>query len=57
MVDSGIARILKLPGHSNYVLVKAAHRSMYSADQSMRSAEKFLTIIFQLPGWTLVAPS
>ena len=28
-----------------------------SADQSVRSAEKFFAFIFQLSGWALVAPS
>ena len=52
---SGVARILKLPGHRNCTLAKAARSG---ADELARSAEKKnLAFIFQLPGWALMAPS
>ena len=51
---SGVARILKLPGHRNCALAKAARSG---ADELARSTEKNLAFIFQLPGWALMAPS
>ena len=38
--NSGIARILKLPGHSDCTLPKAVYRGVYSAEYFARSAGK-----------------
>ena len=48
------------PGFWKGVVLQAAEGSRTearSADQSVRSAEKFFAFIFQLSGWALVAPS
>ena len=54
---SGIARILKLPGHRVIAHCRKQHIEACSADQSARSAKKKIAFIFQLSGWALVAHS
>jgi len=52
--SSGVARILKLPGHRNCTLAKAARSG---TDELRKALKKILAFIFQLPGWALMAHS
>ena len=55
---SGVARIVKLPGHRDCMLLKSALIGAYSVDHCPRSTEKKkIHLHFLLPGWALVAPS